>query len=86
MVSQAPGCSVANPVYQLLGLNWLTTKCTSSGWREGKTEFSSVTRSVLCDTCWAEIMHEVFVLCVAAMWEEVAQSAFALLRPDLEYF
>lgn len=48
MVSQALGCCVINPVYQLLGLNWLTTQCTSSGWREGKNEFSRVTHSVLC--------------------------------------
>lgn len=41
---------------------------------------------MLCDTCHAEIVHEVSVLYVTAMWEEVAQSAFALLRPDLEYF
>lgn len=86
MVSQAPGCCVINLVYQLLGLNWLTTQCTSSGWREGKNEFSRVTHSVLCDTCHAEIMHEVFVLCVTAMWEEVAQSTFALSGPDFEYF
>lgn len=42
--------------------------------------------SVLCDTCHAEIRHEVFVLCVTAVWEEVAQSTFTLLISDFEYF
>lgn len=41
---------------------------------------------MLCDTCHAEITHEVSVVCVTATWEEVAQSAFALLRPNFEYF
>lgn len=75
MISQAPGCSVANPVYQLPGGK--LAKCTSSGWREGKNEFSRVTHSVLCDTCHVEIVHEVFMLCVTAVWEEMAQTASA---------
>lgn len=48
--------------------------------------FLEYTHSVLCDTCHAEIRREVFVLCVTAVWEEVAQSTFALLISDFEYF
>lgn len=31
-------------------------------------------------------MHEVYVLCATAVWEEMAQSTFTLLRADFEYF